>query len=566
MSLHDVLENGSFPRAQLATLSTRLRDALGSRVKALSILHRSTQQRALSEALPTTPSTVFIGLILDQEHAFRLVDHGPVAAEAPSRATDAFRELWGNKAELRRFQDGSITESVVWHVRDSDERTHIPAMIIRHILDLHFGIRGDAVSSWQSGFDALLRLPPSIASRYRASGFKAALTAFQKVTSSLKTISKELPLAVVNISPVAPELRYTSVFAPVSAPTRAATLPLCSRYVPLISLNLEFEKSARWPDDLVAIQKMKMAFMDRIAQALTEAMPGLLARVAIVSPTGVPQTTDQAQLEITTPDGWAFAMRIWHDREATLLDRILHSPAACSPHDLENARIARRSYTRRFIAAPRHHRAVAALHHQFTAFGGTVRLVKRWLAAHWLLRLHVSEEAVEIICAAVFAGAGSVRAPNTRERGFACVIRLLRDWDWSEGITVPLYAASDPGPDAYSSSSAGAKGVWSLKTDADPDGYMWTLDSPDVVAARRIRALAQATHTYLRGVESGVLDVSVSFFGFLDSIRPSLLKISGRVLGYVHSSGRGLRLRRKAPTSCAPAVFSERNSKSLHLG
>jgi U3 small nucleolar RNA-associated protein 22 len=146
-----------------------------------------------------------------------------------------------------------------------------------------------------------------------------------------------------------------------------------------------------------------------------------------------------------------------------------------------------------------------------------VRLIKRWLAAHWLLRLHVSEEAVEIICAAVFAGVGSVRAPTTRERGFACVIRLLRDWDGSEGMTVPLYATSDPGPDLYSSSAAGAKGVWSLKTEADPDGYMWTLDAPDVVAARRVRALAQATHAYLRGVESGVLEVSVSFSDSLDS-------------------------------------------------
>jgi len=279
-----------------------------------------------------------------------------------------------------------------------------------------------------------------------------------------------------------------------------------------MSLNLEFEKSARWPDDLVAIQKMKMAFLERIARALAEAMPGLVTRVAIVSLTGVPPTADQAQLEITTPDGWAFALRIWHDREATLLDRILHSPpASYSPYELESARIARRLYTRHFVATPRHHRAVAALHHQFTAFGGTVRLVKRWLAAHWLLRLHVSEEAVEVVCAAVFAGIGSERAPNSRERGFACVIRLLRDWDWSEGMSVPLYASSDPGPDVYSSSVAGAKGVWSLRTEADPDGHMWTLDAPDVVAARRVRALAQATHGYLRGVESGVLKVSVSF-------------------------------------------------------
>ena len=512
LSNHDIIENGSYPGALLAFLSTRLREALGSRVKALSILHPQSQLRALSEALPSSPSTVFIGLILDQENAFRLVDHGPVATEVPSHTIEAFRELWGNKAELRRFQDGRITESVVWHVRNSDERTHIPAMIVQHILSLHFSMSEDAIISWQSGFDALLRLPPSIASHYHASGFKAALMAFQMLVSTVKTLDKELPLAIVNISPVSPELRYTSVFAPISVPAGAVlTLPLCSRYVPLISLNLEFEKSARWPDDLAAIQKMKMAFLERIAQALTKTMPGLRARVAVVLPVGVPLTADHSQLEITTPDGWAFALRIWHDREATLLDRILHSPPAVyAPHELENARIARRLYTRRFIAAPRHHRAIAALHHQFTAFGGTVRLVKRWLAAHWLLRLHVSEEAVEVLCAAVFAGVGSARAPNTRERGFACVIRLLRDWNWSEGMTIPLYGVSDLGSDVYSSSVPGAKGVWALMTEADPDGRMWTVDAPDVVAARRVRALAQATHAYLQGVESGVLDVRVS--------------------------------------------------------
>ena len=510
--MHNILEHGSFLRALLACLSTRLRHALGSRVKAFTLLHPPSQLRPLSQGLPTSARNIFVGLILDPEHAFRLVDLGPTATETSSHMAKAFRELWGNKAELRRFQDGSITESVVWHVRDSDGRAHIPTMIVRHILTRHFGVHDNAVSSWQSEFDALLRLPAAIASHYRASGFKAALMAFQKLTTSIKELDKELPLAVVSVNAIAPELRYTSVFVPTSvSPGAVSTLPLCSRFVPLISLNLEFEKSARWPDDLVAIQKMKLAFLERLAKALAKAVPGLHARVAIMLPAGVPPTTDHVQLEITTPDGWAFALRIWHDREATLLDRILHAPpGAYSPHDLENARTARRLHIQRFIAAPRHHRAIAALHHRFTAFGGTVRLVKRWLAAHWLLRLHVSEEAVEVLCAAVFAGVGPARVPNTRERGFACAIRLLRDWNWSHGATIPLYSDSNPGPDVYSSAIPGAKGVWVLRTEVDPDGRMWTVDMPDVVAAHRIRALAQATHEYLQGVESGVLDVHVS--------------------------------------------------------
>ena len=514
ISLHDVLENGSFSGALLTSLSKLLREALGPRVKAFALLNRPSQPRPLSQGLPMDLTDIFIGLILDPERAFRLVDQGPSATEPRSPAQVSFCELWGNKAEVRRFQDGSITESVVWHVRDSDQRAHVPVMIVRHILERHFGVCSDSVTSWQPEFDKLLRLPPTIISHYRAAGFKAALIAFQTLANSIKCLGEELPLTVTNISPVASELRYTSVFAPTAVPTDViSTLRPCARYIQLIPLNLEFEKSARWPDDLVAIQKTKMSFFERLAQLLVKTTPGLYARVASILPTGVPPIADHAQLEITTPDGWAFTLRIWHDREATLLDRILHSPpAALSSHDLENARVARRLYTQRFVAAPRHHRSVAALHHRFVAFGATVRLVKRWLAAHWLLRLHVGEEAVEVLCAAVFAGVGPAHVPSTRERGFACVVRLLQDWDWSNGMFIPLYGESEPGSDFYSSAVPGAKGVWILRTEADPDGRMWTVDAPNAVAAHRICALARATYNYLQGVESGVLDVLVSAF------------------------------------------------------
>ncbi|KAF8269425.1 Nrap protein-domain-containing protein [Lactarius quietus] len=519
ISLHDVLENGSFFSALLTSLSTLLREALGPRAKAFAILHRSSRPRPLSQGHPTDPTDIFIGLVLDQERAFRLVDQGPSATEPRSDAQVAFCELWGNKAEVRRFQDGSITESVVWHVRNSDERAHIPVMIVRHILGRHFGVCRNSVTSWQPEFDKLLRLPPTITSHYRAAGFKAAFLAFQTLAKSIKQLGEELPLTVTNISPVAPELRYTSVFAPVSVSAGVmSTLRPCARYIQLISLNLEFEKSARWPDDLIAIQMTKMTFLERLAQLLAKSTPGLHARVACTVPTGVPPTVDHAQLEVTTPDGWTFALRIWHDREATLLDRILHSPPATLPsHDLENARMARRLYTQRFIAAPRHHRSVATLHHRFVAFSGTVRLVKRWLAAHWLLRLHVGEEAVEVLCATVFIGVGPAHVPSTRERGFACVVRLLRDWDWSNGMTIPLDGESEPGPDIYSSAVPGAKGVWVLRTEADPDGRMWTVDAPNAVAAHRI------------GVESGVLDVLGMFvhpeddYDFVVKLRPAVL-------------------------------------------
>lgn len=52
----------------------------------------------------------------------RLVDLGP-PADSPDAA--AFRQLWGERAELRRFQDGSIREAVAWQCAPG-ERHRIP--------------------------------------------------------------------------------------------------------------------------------------------------------------------------------------------------------------------------------------------------------------------------------------------------------------------------------------------------------------------------------------------------------------------------------------------------------
>ena len=52
-----------------------------------------------------------IGLLLDTDHAFSIVNMGP-PADSPEAAE--FHSFWGERSELRRFQDGSINEAVVW--------------------------------------------------------------------------------------------------------------------------------------------------------------------------------------------------------------------------------------------------------------------------------------------------------------------------------------------------------------------------------------------------------------------------------------------------------------------
>jgi U3 small nucleolar RNA-associated protein 22 len=136
-----------------------------------------------------------------------------------------------------------------------------------------------------------------------------------------------------------------------------------------------------------------------------ESLSDLKARVVVCDGTQDSEIIDKACLEIVTLEGWAFSARIWHDREATLFDRIINDKKNAMSHiamtkgkDYSEGLLAKELYIRRFIHAPRHHRAIAALCHRYTAFSGTVRLVK-----HWLLHGHI---AVEIICAHFFVGDG----------------------------------------------------------------------------------------------------------------------------------------------------------------
>lgn len=147
-----------------------------------------------------------------------------------------------------------------------------------------------------------------------------------------------------------------------------------------------------------------------------------------------------------------------------------------------------------------------------------MRLVKRWLASHWLLDVHVSQEAAELICAKTFIGDGSglsedfgspknqVDAPVTKERGFAVVVHFLANWEWRTGADVPLFGKVEA---STVEASAGSRGAWAIRTSADPNGRMWTSNGPDAVVARRITAFAKATWNHLQGDPYSFRDVSI---------------------------------------------------------
>ena len=531
------LDAGSSGEFILSSIASTLRRGLGNRAMAVPLLRRSSTARELSQAHPFTPSIIQIGFILDSTNAFLVVDRGPSVEEAEKNTE--FREFWGNeKTELRRFRDGRILESVVWDVKTVDEKAHIPVLIAKHLLRHHFGIEEASVFARQPSFDALIRLPAAINDVYSrlgssvSKGFRDVISAFDSLVKQIKQL-EDLPLSVATISPTHSALRHTSAFTPVAISGSASSaLPLWASYTPAMDIIIEFEKSPRWPDDLAAILKMKLAFFEHIARSLTKAVGGFTARVVVDNPSPSASFQDRVRLEIVTPEGWAFSASIWHEREATLLDRMVEGepnrPFAPkpSPREKQAALKAKETYVRQFIAAPSHHRAISNMCYRYPGFSGTVRLVKRWLASHWLLDVHVNQETVELICAKVFIGDGSglsedfdspknqVDAPVTKERGFAAVVHFLASWEWQAGLDVPLYGKVEI---PISQGPAGSPGAWVIRTSEDPSGKMWTSGGPDAVVARRITVFAKATWNQLQGDPYSFKDVSVRVFPFCGS-------------------------------------------------
>ena len=534
-SIHDILDCGSPQNAFLSSLTSIIRQGLGNRSRAVTVLHPSSTSRPISQAHPSILDVIFIGIVHNPQHAFHLVDHGPAADDQDQVALEQFRDLWGDKSELRRFKDGRIVESVVWEVTTADEMAHIPSMVVRHLLKRHFNIGEGDVETWQTSFDSVLRLPQSISQEYLASkistGFKGALAAFDDLVKAIKKLDDDLPLALLNISPASEFLRYTSVFSPVPLPlTLAASLPQNARYLAPMDIIIEFEKSSKWPDDLKAVQAIKLAFFERLASALMESVNGLKAKVVVSDGVHISDILDKACLEIITPDGWAFSAHIWHDREVNLLDKIISGDGLLVKRKTKKtaeyyeALEAKEVYLRRFIHAPRHHRAIAALYHHYSAFSGTVRLVKRWLASHWLLQSHISEEVVEIICASFFVDGGRTSiadmdaeqssqhlVPGSKERGFSAVVQFLKDWKWEDGLVVPLYGLGSAKLVDFSVSVDNAihKGVWRVCTEHDKEGRVWTCNGPDLVVAHRVRSLADATWKCLQTLEETQMDIKV---------------------------------------------------------
>ncbi|KAK1146706.1 U3 snoRNP protein [Aspergillus melleus] len=503
-AIYDVLKRAFNDRADLIYL-------FGSRVEPWSVEAKASRKAA--------GASLHVGLLLNADNAARVVDHGPFAEEKEEAAS--FRSFWGEKAELRRFKDGSIRESLVWS--DQPSSSSIVHQILTYILQRHFDCPESELAYIGDEYDEKLRSKGDGVLLYSSPPFQTIADAFSSLEKSIQSMD-EVPLTVRHLAPASPFLRYTALRAQaVSGAGQEA-----------VDVVLQFESSTRWPDDLVAIQMTKMAFLVRIGDCLKSSGTASSCRVGLENESS--PILNSAFLEIVHESGVTFHLRIHHDREQTLLERQLKEKGPRSQAKQEIA-YALSEYKRQFIHSPRLTQAIRTLCTRFPLLSPTIRLLKHWFDCH-LFAGHISEELIELLAARVFTQPFPWETPSSIMVGFLRTLHLISRWDWQQE---PLMVDLSGGLDNETMETIRTRfAAWRnvdpamnsvvlfVASDVDTEGVTWTQhEMPPKVVAARMSTLAKAAVKLVRE-KSYVLNIfdifhtSLAPYDFILNLRPGV--------------------------------------------
>ncbi|KAI8973737.1 Nrap protein [Mycotypha africana] len=447
--------------------------------------------------------TITIGLLLNSDNAPRLVDQGPDAANKDEVAR--FREFWGDKSELRRFKDGSIVESVVWQTQGYENRSLIVQKIVLHLLKLHLDVSADQLVYWAGQVYPFLRFSKSLphhlfnTQELEVQGFQPVMSAYSQFSKHLRQLDDALPLLINNVYPAHVNLRYSSATIPHPVDFRnIIAYPLTARYVDAMDVVVHIESSAKFPDDLDALQKVKHAFLLKLAEEFKtryQVDAVVVDDVREKNPWAIRGYLDVYYF------GYIFRCHIHLEQEATLLQKIVNSKTATIMNQ-NLAKDALEKYMYRLRYQQLHTFYIQAMCAKYTAFSSTVRLVKRWFGAH-LLSNHVAEEVIELIVAHVFLEPQPWVAPVSTLAAFSRVLGLLATWDWQQTPLIVDVEGELVAKDREEITTQFSQwrrvnpqltvGCYTIATAKDHSGHRWSMHKPGRAIAARVQALARAS-------------------------------------------------------------------------
>ncbi|XP_050068286.1 nucleolar protein 6 [Anopheles maculipalpis] len=400
-----------------------LRKGLGTRASYLVPLAANLK---LDEPAMTAEPRLMLGLSLNGTDAFNLVDKGPEAIDTV--ASEAFRSFWQGKAELRRFKDGSITESCVWGEPTDPigQKRLIVRSIVQFLLQAHLDIPDNNVRYLADQFEhAIAPFPKKTLHETIEERSLAVIRTFDTLGRMMRDLEK-LPLTINAILGTDAVFRYTDPDPP--RPT-ARALMVNGRLVFLsakpIHATIQLEASGKWPADLEAIRRLKTAFYLRIADSIGQE-PG--------QETSTSKPLAQAcndYLDVLY-EQYLFRFVIVHQREITILREYLSENKVTRLQQDTDESIALEMQA---TILPKLTGILHGLHQQYFSFGSVAAIAKRWLYSQLIDPYLWPDECTELLLAAIYLNQ-PVQPPIQPQTGFLRWLQFVASTDWSKDMIV----------------------------------------------------------------------------------------------------------------------------------
>ncbi|XP_076854204.1 nucleolar protein 6 [Brachyhypopomus gauderio] len=499
--LGDLMDHsGNYVTAVLPFILSLLQKGLGERVHLLTHSLPPDPEWPVCSEPPKHKDQppLAIGLLLNLEHALSVLERGP-PADSPEACE--FRQLWGSRSELRRFQDGAITEAVLWSGSSTSQRRHVPLQIITHLLHLHADIPKTSVRFVGAQVADVVRVGNDVSTTGEEESVEV-VQSFDDLSRKLWQL-EGLPLSITSVQGAHPALRYTQVFPPVPVKLiysffrrekgSRVLLPKenkpCPYYLTPIKVICHMEGSGKWPNDASAIRHIKAAFHIRLGELLQ----------AQHNYTSHPSPT---HLDVWK-DGLVFRIQVAYHREPQVLRESVTPEGMLIHRDNAEAQgVELETQHKPFLTSTLH-----GLQQQHTGFGAVCRLAKRWLAAQ-LFSGDVGEDAADLLVASLFLQPAPFTPPCSPQVGLLRFLYLLSTFDWRNSPLVvnlnsKLTAADYTEIKNHFMTSRESLPVMFIATPNDKTASVWTKQGPSVQMLQRIVTVAAES---LRVLEAQLLD------------------------------------------------------------
>uniref|UniRef100_A0A8C3AUI0 Nucleolar protein 6 n=1 Tax=Cyclopterus lumpus TaxID=8103 RepID=A0A8C3AUI0_CYCLU len=479
--------SGNYVHTALPFIVSLLQRGLGQRIHLLTHSLSPDPEWSVESEAPkhrAQPPLAF-GLLLSPELAASVLERGP-AADSPMAAE--FRQLWGSRSELRRFQDSSITEAVLWDGESMCQKRLVPRQIITHLLQLHADIPESCMRYVGAMVDDVIKTGSEVPS----TGDEESLLVVQSYDDLSRKLWRleGLPLSITAVQGAHPALRYTQVFPPVPLKvdysffdrekTSRSLVPKegkpCPAYITPITVICHMEGSGKWPHDRLAIRHIRTAFHICLGE--------LLKKHHNYTCRPCPTHLD------VWKDGLVFRIQVAYHREPQVLRESVNAEGLLIVRDNEEAQALEMATIHKPLLTSTLH----GLQQQHQCFGGVCRLAKRWLGAQ-LFSDAITEDTTDLLVASLFLQPAPFTPPGSPQVGLLRFLCLLSSFDWRDNpLVVNLnnqLAATD-----YTEikndfmASRESLPVLFIATPKDKKQSLWTKRAPSVQMLQRVVMVA----------------------------------------------------------------------------